>query len=146
MGEEVKILIIEDDEDTVEAMKLTLEAQSYTVISAYDPEEGLRKAKEEKPDLIMLDVMFGKKDEALGFDYAVRMKQESDLAPIPILMITAVNVKYPFLEFSPQTDGDYLPVDDFINKPADPEDLIGKVNNLLHAKVSKWVNWPDASQ
>lgn len=146
MGKEVQILIIEDDDDTVEAMKLTLEAQSYKVIPTYDPEEGFRKAKEVKPDLIILDVMFGKKDEALGFDYAVRMKQESDLAPIPILMITAVNVKYPFLEFSPQTDGDYLPVDDFINKPADPEDLIGKVNNLLHAKVSKWVNWPDASQ
>ena len=80
MAERAKILIIEDDEDTVEAMKITLEAENYRVLSAFNPDEGLKKARDERPDLIILDVMFGKKEKSKGFDYAIKMKQERALA------------------------------------------------------------------
>ncbi len=91
MKEEATILIIEDDTDLIEAMKITLEAENYRILSATDPEEGINAAKKQKPDLVILDVMFGEEDIIKGFDYAVKMKQDKALAPIPILMLTAVN-------------------------------------------------------
>lgn len=141
--EQKKVLIVDDDIDMVEAMKITLSAKNYQVETAFSPEEGFQKAKEEKPDLIILDVMFGSKRQTRGFYYAVRMKQDKVLAPIPILMVTAVNIKNHGFGFSPQTDEEYLPVDDFIDKPAQPEDLVQKVEKLLKMKISKWVNWPE---
>jgi DNA-binding response OmpR family regulator len=137
------ILIIEDDVDMVEAMKIPLSAKNYQVNVAFSPNEGFQMAKQENPDLIILDVMFGSKMNTDGFDCAVKMKRDKTLAPIPILMITAVNVQNPGFHFSPDTDGEYLPVDDFIDKPAQPEDLIQKVEKLLKMKISKWVNWPE---
>jgi len=138
-----KILIIEDDVDMIEAMKITLGAKNYQIYTAFDPEEGFRKGKEEKPDLIILDVMFGSGELTKGFDYAIKMKLDKDLAPVPILMVTAVNIENRGFDFSPKTDGEYLPVDDFIDKPAQPEDLLRKVERLLEMKTSKWVNWPE---
>ncbi len=143
MSTKAQILIIEDDVDTSEAMKLTLESQDYTVFTVDNPRDGIEKARAEKPDLIILDVMFGRSEQSIGFDYAIEMKKDKTLAKIPILMITAVNIRYPNFGFSPQADGDYLPVDEFINKPADPDDLILKAKNLLKQKISKWENWID---
>ena len=142
MTEQRVILLIEDDRDIASAMKMTLEAQNLQVILVYNPEDGLQEAKKNIPDLIILDVMFGEKEETQGFDYALKMKQDKTLAPIPILMVTAVNTRYPRFNFSPMTDGEYLPVDEFINKPAQPDELIQKVEKLLKQKVSKWSDWP----
>jgi len=142
MTEKRVILLIEDDRDIASAMKMTLEAQNLQVILVYNPEDGFQEAKNRKPNLIILDVMFGKKEETQGFDYALKMKQDKTLAPIPILMVTAVNTRYPRFNFSPMTDGEYLPVDEFINKPAQPDELIQKVEKLLKQKVSKWSDWP----
>ena len=146
MKEQSKILIIEDDVDLIEAMKIPLEAENYKVLSATDPDDGLEKAKKEQPHLIILDVMFGETKEKKGFDYAVRIKREKTLAPIPILMLTSVNVQLPTYHFSPKTDGEYLPVDEFIDKPAPPEVLTEKVKKLIEMKTSKWANWPNPSQ
>ncbi len=142
MTEQRVILLIEDDRDIASAMKMTLEAQNLQVILVYNPEDGFQEAKNRKPNLIILDVMFGKKEETQGFDYALKMKQDKTLAAIPILMVTAVNTRYPRFNFSPMTDGEYLPVDEFINKPAQPDELIQKVEKLLKQKVSKWSDWP----
>ncbi len=145
MNKEATILIIEDDTDMIEAMKITLEAENYRILSATDPEEGINAAKKEKPDLVILDVMFGEEEKIKGFDYAVKMKQDKALAPIPILMLTAVNVQHPTFRFSPDSDGEYLPVDEFIDKPAQPEELVEKVKKLMQMKISKWVNWPNTT-
>lgn len=67
---------------------------------------------------------------------------DKELVAIPILMITAVNSKYAF-SFSPETDGKYLPVDDFVDKPVQPDELINRVEKLLEQKTSVWINWPD---
>ena len=142
MTEQRVILLIEDDRDIASAMKMTLEAQNFQVISVENPEDGFQEAKKKSPNLIILDVMFGEKEETQGFDYALKMKQDKTLAPIPILMVTAVNARYPRFNFSPITDGEYLPVDDFIDKPAQPDELIRKVERLLKQKVSKWADWP----
>ena len=138
MAPRKKILIIEDDTDLIEAMKVTLRAENYKVISSTDPEKGFVAAKKEKPDIVILDVLFGKDDKAKGFDYAVKMRSEKTLSSIPILMVTSINVRYPEFKFSPDTDGEFLPVDDFIDKPAKPKELVDKVKKLIDAKVSKW--------
>jgi DNA-binding response OmpR family regulator len=102
-----KILIIEDDIDLVAAIKKMLENKGYNVFAAYDPEEGDDKLKQEKPDLIILDVMFGSKGESKGFAFATRVRTDREYSDTPILMLTAINTEKPFFNFSPDTDGEY---------------------------------------
>ena len=142
MNEKSKILIIEDDADLVAAITKILEIKGYIAKSAYDPEEGWEKLKHEKPDLIILDVMFGSKGESKGFDFAQQIRSDENFSDIPILMLTAINTEKPFFNFSPETDGEFLPVDSFIDKPVQTETLFLKVEELLKQKVSKWHNWP----
>ena len=127
-----KVLVIEDDQDTAIAVKKVLQAEKYSVLEADNPEDGFMLAKREKPNVIILDVMFGEKEKVEGFDWAVKMKQDADIAPIPILMLTAVNIRHPGFGFSPDTDGEYLPVDDFVEKPVEPKDLIDRILYNFH--------------
>jgi CheY-like chemotaxis protein len=142
MEQKAKVLIIEDDQDVSEAMRVALEARQYQVDSATDPEQGLDKVRQWRPNLVILDVMFGRRRQAKGFEAAIQMRREPQIAAIPILMVTAVNVKYPGFGFSPKTDGEYLPVDGFIEKPVQPQDLVLKVEELLAGKTSRWREWP----
>jgi two-component system alkaline phosphatase synthesis response regulator PhoP len=143
MNEKPKILIIEDDPDLVAAMKVMLETKDYKITTAYDPDEGQVKLKLDRPDLIILDVMFGNKGESKGFDFAQQLRYDKQFAEIPILMLTAINTAKPFFSFSPETDGEYLPVDSFLDKPVRTEELYSKVEDLLKQKISKWRNWPE---
>ncbi len=143
MNEKSKILIIEDDVDLVAAMKKMLEIKGHQVTIAYDPEDGSEKLKLDKPDLIILDVMFGYSGETKGFDFAQRLRMNKQTADIPILMLTAINSEKPFFNFSPVTDGEYLPVDSFLDKPLKSDELFLKVEELLLQKTSKWINWPE---
>lgn len=143
MNEKAKILVVEDDNDLVAAMKKILENKGYAAESAYDPEEGWDKLKQNKPDLIILDVMFGGKGESRGFDFAQKIRYDRQLSDIPILMMTAINAEKPFFSFSPDTDGEFLPVDAFLDKPVKSDELYLKVEDLLKQKTSKWRNWPD---
>ena len=142
MNENPIILLIEDDADLIAAMKIILETKKYKVITAFDPDEGNEKLRQERPDLIILDVMFGSKGESKGFDFAQKIRLNKQFAEIPILMLTAINAAKPFFNFSPDTDGEYLPVDYFLDKPVQSEELLHKVEYLLKQKTSKWRNWP----
>jgi DNA-binding response OmpR family regulator len=143
MNKNPKILIIEDDTDLVAAMKRILENKGFVATVAYDPDEGREKLKQVEPDLIILDVMFGSKGESKGFDFAQAIKLDKKFSAIPILMLTAINTERPSFRFSPETDGEFLPVDSFLDKPVHSEDLISKVEELLRQKTSKWQNWPE---
>jgi CheY-like chemotaxis protein len=127
-----KILIIDDDPDMVLAARLCLEGAGHQVIEAKNGAEGLEKIKAEGPDLIILDVMMDTTTE--GFQLALKLRSrdpKSEFAQyidIPILMLTAIHTTTP-LRFGP--DDDYLPVDDFIDKPIDPDQLVSKVEELL---------------
>ncbi|HSR33553.1 MAG TPA: response regulator [Anaerolineae bacterium] len=131
-----KILIIDDDPDLVEVIRLTLEASDYQVFSAASGAEGLEKIKEIHPDLIVLDVMMDYTTEGFQVSLALRSPdQESEYAPyrdIPILMLTAIHSTTP-LRFGPEED--YLPVDDFVEKPLEPGDLVRKVEELLKGRA-----------
>jgi CheY-like chemotaxis protein len=128
-----KILIIDDDPDMVLAARLCLEGAGHQVIEAKNGAEGLEKIKAEVPDLIILDVMMDTTTE--GFQLALKLRSrdpKSEFAAystIPILMLTAIHTTTP-MRFGP--DDDYLPVDDFIDKPIDPDQLVSKVEELLN--------------
>lgn len=132
-----KILIIDDDPDIVEAMRMPLVANDYNVITANCGKEGLRKAKEELPDLIILDVMMETDTEGFHVAYALRSEEPDseyrDCRKIPILMITAISQKKG-MSFSPEKDEAFLPVNDFIEKPIQPKDLLKKVAELVVKK------------
>ena len=123
-----KILIIDDDPDSVTASKCVLESQGYEILSAGDPDEGLAAAKKIKPDLIILDVMMI--HETDGFHLARVFKDDPDTAKIPILIMTSIGKKRDFV-FEGEKDDDYLPVEEFLEKPAPPEELKKSVAKLI---------------
>lgn len=129
-----RILIIDDDFDIVEAMKMTLSAHGYEVFTAYAGAEGLVKIKEVHPDLVILDVMM--EDDTAGFKVSWALRNQdpaSEFAAfrkVPLLMITSISEKKG-MKFDPQKDGDFLPVDEFIPKPIMPKKLLEKVEALL---------------
>jgi two-component system alkaline phosphatase synthesis response regulator PhoP len=128
-----KILMIDDDPDIVMATRIPLEASGYEFDVAYNSKEGLKKVKEVNPDLIILDVMMESATE--GFHVSLKLRDrspDSEYAAyrnIPILMLTAVHTTTP-LRFEP--DQDYLPVDAFVDKGTDPDELLAKIEELLN--------------
>lgn len=86
--------------------------------------------------------MFGSRGHTIGFEYAIKFKQERELAIIPIMMISAINGQHLGLKFSPRMESHFLPIDAFLNKPIDPSDLVKRVEKLLKKGVSRWSNWP----
>jgi CheY-like chemotaxis protein len=131
-----KILIIDDDPDIVYVARMCLEEIGHELIDAKNGMEGLKKIEEEQPDLIILDVMMDTATE--GFQLALKLRNpdpKSDWAQysdIPILMLTAIHSTTP-LRFEP--DIDYLPVELFVDKPIDPEDLQNKVEWILSGEM-----------
>jgi DNA-binding response OmpR family regulator len=127
-----KILVIEDDPDMVAALRMPLEANDYEIFTAATGEEGLQKVKEIEPDLIILDVMM--ETTTAGFQVSLQLRNpaaDSEYAAyrdIPILMLTAIHTTTS-LRFGP--DEAYLPVDDFVDKPIDPDELLEKVGALI---------------
>ena len=127
MEKRAKILLIDDDIDFVEATKTILETKLYEVIVAHEGDEGLRKAREENPDLILLDVIMPVKD---GFTAAEQLKKDPQLSKIPVLMLTA------FAAMGGQTSipvsrGFTLETEDYIDKPVSPEELLARVEKHL---------------
>lgn len=130
-----KILVVDDDPDILLAARMCLEGAGHQVIEARNGAEGLGKIKADRPDLIILDVMMDSTTE--GFQMALKLRNPdptSDYAAysdIPIILLTAIHSTTP-LRFGP--DEDYLPVDEFIDKPIDPDALVKKVEELLKKK------------
>jgi len=129
---EKTILVIDDDIDLVEIIRVTLENNGYRVIDAQTGERGLAMAKEQNPDLILLDVMMGKVDE--GFQVAYQLRSDEVTADTPILMLTAVTDQTGF-DFDPARDKDFLPVNEFLEKPVSPRDLVDMVRKHLPTNV-----------
>ena len=126
------ILIIDDDIDLVEILRITLENEGFRVIDAQSGERGLAMAEAENPDLILLDVMMSQVDE--GFQTAYALRQNERTMETPILMLTAVTDQTGF-DFDPARDKDFLPVDEFLEKPVSPRKLVDLVRKHLPTKI-----------
>ncbi|UCB42314.1 MAG: response regulator [Dehalococcoidales bacterium] len=127
MQKKAKILIVDDDVDFIESTKIILESKPYEVIVAHEGDEGLRKAREESPDLILLDVIMPTKD---GFTAAEQLKKEPELSKIPVLMLTAFSSKRSETSI-PVSRGYTLDVEDYIEKPVSPEELLARIERYL---------------
>ena len=127
MDKRAKILLIDDDIDFKESTKTVLEGELYEVIMANEGEEGLQKAREENPDLILLDVIMPVKD---GFTAAEQLKEDPQLSKIPIIMLTAFSSKGQETSI-PRSRGLTLETEDYIEKPVTPEELISRVQRYL---------------
>jgi CheY-like chemotaxis protein len=123
------ILIVDDDVDLAAAMRNTLESESYSVALAENRPTGMEKAKSLKPRLIILDVMMeGSQD---GFEMARELKRDEILKDTPILMTTSIQSETGIEFKSVAGDPTWLPVDEFLNKPVEPELLLAEVKKLL---------------
>ena len=127
MAKRARILLIDDDIDFVEVTKTILESKPYEVMVAHEGDEGLRKAREENPDLILLDVIMPVKD---GFTAAEQLKKDPQLRKIPTLMLTAFSTMGGGTSI-PFSRGYTLEAEDYIDKPVSPEELLARIEKHL---------------
>lgn len=127
MERKARILIVDDDADFAESTKIVLESKPYEVIVAVNGNEGLRKAREEKPDLVLLDIIMPVED---GFTAAEHLKKDPELAKIPVLMLTSYATKGSGTGI-PRSRGYELEAEDYIEKPVSPDDLLAIVGKHL---------------
>ena len=127
MSEKKKILLIDDDPDFVEAVKVIVENGGYDVKVAYDGEEGLEAVAAEKPDLIVLDVMMPVMN---GHEACAKLKANPATAKIPVILLTAVADR---VTTSTYTHRDMLESDaeDYMPKPVEPKELLNLIKNWL---------------
>ena len=117
-----KILIIDDEENIVELLQFNLETSDYIVDYSYDGFDGFLKAKENKPDLILLDWML---PNISGIDMLKKIRNDKSLSDIPVIMLTAKNME------SDKIEGLELGADDYITKPFSIKELLARVSSVL---------------
>ncbi len=130
MPKKTKILVIDDDPDVHTVVQKILVPKSYEVLSAYDGSEGLQKVVEERPDLIILDVIMPGKH---GFDICHELKTDEKyhfFSHIPVLMLTVYPEDREKAHLSIR-EGMMMEAEDYLQKPVDPQELVKRVEDLL---------------
>lgn len=127
MEEKKNILLVDDDPDFVEAVKVIVESGGFNVRTAFDGKEGLAAVAEQKPDLIVLDVMMPVMD---GHAACAKLKTDPETKDIPIILLTAVadrvtTSKYSHRDMLESEAEDYMP------KPVDPPELLSLIRSWL---------------
>jgi len=135
MERQRRILVVDDDPDILEAIKLVLTANEYQVTTSTNAEEGLQRARTEKPDLILLDVMMPEGTEGFEFVWELRADQDPIVKNTPIIVLTAIHGTtelrfYPNQSDTTYKEGEYLPVQGFIDKPVEPRALIAQIEKF----------------
>jgi len=122
-----KILLVDDDKDFIESTRTLLE-EKYEVVVAYDGDEGIAKAKEEKPDLIILDVIMPVED---GFTAADEIAGDEELKMIPLMLLTSFGSRMTKETEIPRSRGMEVSADDYVEKPVEPDALLANVKRLI---------------
>jgi len=121
-----RILVIDDEPELVKAIQIRLERAGYETLVAHDGMEGLDKARKEKPDLILLDLMLPKMD---GYKVCALLKRDRNYAKIPVIMLTARTLE------RHQKQGIEVGADAYITKPFQYEMVLAKIKELLGEQV-----------
>lgn len=121
-----KVLVIDDEPDLVEMIRMALE-RMFEVTTAFNGKEGVAKARKERPDVIVLDVMMPEKD---GFTACRELKEDPSTASIPIIILTGVAEHFGRSKYH-RMGGLEIEAEDFIPKPVDPNELLRRVAALL---------------
>ena len=125
------VLIVDDDEDFTNATSMVLQQAGHETRVMLDTSSAVKSMEEKTPDLILLDVMFPENSSA-GFELARSIREyEGELKNVPILMLTAVNQKFPLGFSATDIDEQWLPVQMFLEKPVDLEVLQSKVAEII---------------
>ncbi len=122
-----KILIVDDDVDFTEAISSFLGGRGYAVLRAQNARDGIRTARQERPDLIILDIMMTERTE--GFFAAQEIRRIPELASVPIFVLTSIYERVPEFTVAPETS--WLPHDEFFTKPVDLEALLGRIRGRI---------------
>ena len=136
MADNAKILVVDDDPDIVESIRLVLESAGYEVESAGTIEEGFEKTQSWRPDLILLDIMMPDGTEGFHFVWKLRNEHPEEVANTPILVLSAIHSTTRLRFYPEQSDGtyepgEYLPVQGFIDKPVEPSALLKEIERVL---------------
>ncbi len=132
MDTQKTILLVDDDPSFLEATSNVLESFGYEIKKAMNAQECFEELERGLPDLIILDVMMARLDT--GFDVCRKLKTDDKTKHIPILMLTAIDKKYPFDFGQSAGEPDWLPVDDYIDKPVEAMELVEHIRALLGEK------------
>jgi CheY-like chemotaxis protein len=116
-----KVLVVDDDPVIIKLLQVNFEMEGYDVITAANGEEGLVRAGEGRPDIIVSDVMMPKMD---GLAFASALKADPELAAIPIILLSAKAQ-------SADVEAGLTDADDYVTKPFDPLELLDRVASLL---------------
>lgn len=122
-----KILIVDDEMDTLLPLKRSLEAEDYIVLEAYEGNEAIKKSKAEIPDLIILDLMLPGMD---GYDVCSRLKKDARTGNIPVIMLTARD------EVRDKVEGLETGADDYVTKPFNLNELKARIKSVLRRSLS----------
>jgi len=120
-----KVLIVEDEPDTLQLLKESLESEGYEVITAIDGIEAEDKTHRENPDIIILDIFLPKRD---GYEVCRRLREDKNSFGIPIIMLTAKD------DYGSRLKGFLQGAFDYVTKPFSTEDLIKKTRKLLSTR------------
>jgi CheY-like chemotaxis protein len=133
--ESALILIVDDDYDFLEINRHVLERAGYRVVTAAEPKQALMRMAEQKPDLVITDLMMTSLDS--GFSFAHTIKEDPRYADVPVIIATSVSSALG-LDFRPRTDEDcaQMNVDAYFDKPLDHARLIATIGELLAARTS----------
>ncbi|MFQ6034290.1 MAG: PleD family two-component system response regulator [Sedimentisphaerales bacterium] len=131
--ENAKILVVDDDPDLTHALKTTLESQQYIVGTAANRVEGMEKIRNDKPDLVILDVMMSTWQD--GFEMSRELKKDPQFKDMPILVLTAVKDRTGIGFKESAGDPTWLPVNGYLDKPVEPQVLLAEVERLLSKKA-----------
>ncbi len=127
MADKKKILLVDDDPDFVQAVQVIVESGGYDVRVAYDGKEGLEAVAEEKPDLIVLDVMMPVMN---GHEACAELKSNPETAGIPIILLTAVAERVTTSTYS-HRDMLESEAEDYMPKPVEPKELLELIKSWL---------------
>ena len=125
-----KILIAEDDKRTIQTIELILKENGFETLSTEDPNDVMNLVRNERPDLIILDVIFEGFSGPDGFELSRKIANDPDLGSIPIIVLSGVK-KIISSDFVVEPDSKWLPVATFLDKPVKPEQLLNEINNLI---------------
>jgi CheY-like chemotaxis protein len=133
MSEKQHIMVIDDDVQLVDTVKILLESTGYEVSFAYQAEKGMELAREVKPDLILLDIMFAGPPGPDGVEISRRLHADPVLKDTPVIILSGVKKALDMpVKIAP--DEDYMPVKAFVEKPFTPDELLAAIQEVLGSR------------
>jgi two-component system alkaline phosphatase synthesis response regulator PhoP len=123
-----RILVVDDEIYIVHILEFSLTMEGYNILTAFDGEEGLRVIEQERPDLVVLDIMMPKLD---GYEVCRRLRKDERFASLPVILLSAKGRSID------REVGLQAGADDYITKPFSPRKLIEKIRELLEREENR---------